>query len=387
MKKKSEAFSRIKQYVNHLEQKYKLMPKVLRVDNGSELTSKAVKEWCAEKGITLKTTVPYSHQQLGVAERFHRTLIELARAILIAKNLPKFLWAEAVAHAAYLRNRAPTRALNGLTPEEAFTGEKPDISHLQEFGSDVWVLTQATNKRGKLDGKAKKSTFVGYNEGPAAIRYYDATQRQVRESRNYAFNWNERDGVDIFVTANSDVPLEGEIETGQNSDQQSSRSDDEAELNSPENIPQPATPNPQPSRIPRFRNPPSNSTPTTPVIPEPEQRSRRQRTQLDYGLLNNPRARPTVRPQQAPAPANETQTEADPTPSASMAVEDEAVDLAFTVASAETLPDSDDVPRSLAEAKRSPLWDYWRVAMEEEMAQLIGMTTWEVGRARQRDPI
>jgi hypothetical protein len=61
-----------------------------------------------------------------------------------------------------------------------------------------------------------------------------------------------------------------------------------------------------------------------------------------------------------------------------MAVEDNITDHAFTVTSAETLPDSDDVPRSLTEAKRSPLWDYWKLAMEEEMAQLFGMKTWEV---------
>jgi hypothetical protein len=86
--------------------------------------------------------------------------------------------------------------------------------------------------------------------------------------------------------------------------------------------------------------------------------------------LNNPRSKPAVKPQPAPAPANKNQTDADQAPSASMAVEDKAANLAFTVASAETLPDSDDVPRSLPEAKRSPLWDYWRVVMEEEMAQL-----------------
>ena len=61
-----------------------------------------------DEGIIIETSAPYSPSQNGVAERFNRTLLELARAMLISKNLPTFLWDEAVAHAAYLRNRAPT---------------------------------------------------------------------------------------------------------------------------------------------------------------------------------------------------------------------------------------------------------------------------------------
>lgn len=68
--------------------------------------------------------------QNGIAERFNRTILELVRAMLIARDLPQFLWAEAAAHAVYLRNRAPSKALDGMTPEEAWTGKKPDVSHL-----------------------------------------------------------------------------------------------------------------------------------------------------------------------------------------------------------------------------------------------------------------
>jgi hypothetical protein len=99
--------------------------------------------------------VTYSPSQNGVAERFNRTLLELARAMLISKDLPIFLWDEAVAHSAYLWNREPTRALNGKTPYEAWHKSKPNISHLREFGSDVWVLDESKN-RSKLDPKSKK---------------------------------------------------------------------------------------------------------------------------------------------------------------------------------------------------------------------------------------
>ena len=62
-----------------------------------------MKKWVAEKGITIETTAPSSPSQNGIAERLNQALLETARAMIIAKGLPKFLWDEAVAHANYLR--------------------------------------------------------------------------------------------------------------------------------------------------------------------------------------------------------------------------------------------------------------------------------------------
>ncbi|KAG2067335.1 hypothetical protein BDR04DRAFT_976296, partial [Suillus decipiens] len=54
-------------------------------------------------------------------------------------NLPRTLWGEAVRHAVWLKNRTPTKALNGGTPLEAATGKKPNLSRLCAWGSKVWV--------------------------------------------------------------------------------------------------------------------------------------------------------------------------------------------------------------------------------------------------------
>ena len=91
------------------------VPKWLQIDNGKELINEKLKKLAAEEGVTIETSAPYSPSQNGVAERFNRTLLELARAMLISKNLPSFLWDKAVAHAAYLCNPAPTQVLNGKT--------------------------------------------------------------------------------------------------------------------------------------------------------------------------------------------------------------------------------------------------------------------------------
>lgn len=83
----------------------------LRSDNGGEYLSDEFKEYLKLKGIYHELMVPYSPQQNGVAERINRTLMESARSMMSHAKLPDKYWAEAIATAAYLKNRTPTNAM------------------------------------------------------------------------------------------------------------------------------------------------------------------------------------------------------------------------------------------------------------------------------------
>ena len=102
LKDKTQAFDHIKEHVAQIKQNFGKVLKWLCFDNGKELVNDKLKKLAADEGIIIETLAPYSPSQNGVAERFNQTLLELARAMLISKNLPTFLWDEAVAHAAYL---------------------------------------------------------------------------------------------------------------------------------------------------------------------------------------------------------------------------------------------------------------------------------------------
>ena len=84
-------------------------------------------------GIKRETTTPHTPEQNGVAERKNRTIVEAARAMLCDQGLPKFLWGEAANTAVYIQNRCPHSALDSKTPEEVFSGKKPDVSHFRIF--------------------------------------------------------------------------------------------------------------------------------------------------------------------------------------------------------------------------------------------------------------
>ena len=101
MKTKEKAFDQIKEQVAKIEQKFSKAPRWIRIDNGKEFVNE-MKKWAAGKEITIETTAPYSPSQNSIAERLNRTLLEMARAMIIAKGLPKFLWDEAVGNANYL---------------------------------------------------------------------------------------------------------------------------------------------------------------------------------------------------------------------------------------------------------------------------------------------
>jgi hypothetical protein len=82
----------------------------------------------------------------------------------------------AVVNAAYTRNRCPSRALPSITPEEAWSGRKPCISHMRAFGCIAFAMVP-DEKRGKLDAKGTKCLFIGYCEGTKAYRLMCAIQK------------------------------------------------------------------------------------------------------------------------------------------------------------------------------------------------------------------
>ncbi len=159
----------------------------LRVDRGTEFVNETLITWCQKKGMELQITAPYSPSQNGVAERMNHTLVELARAMLTASKLPEFLWETAVAHAAYVRNRSYAVTIDNKTPYEGWHGNKPNVAHLREFGTNVWVLLQGQNVARKILQKSKRRAYVGYNDDPKSVIYYNTDTRRCLTSRNYKF--------------------------------------------------------------------------------------------------------------------------------------------------------------------------------------------------------
>ena len=169
------------------------MPKALHANNRKEYVNQALITWCSKQGIQLQFIAPYTPQQNGVAKRFNQTLVELARAMQEAKNLPESLWLTTIAHAAYLRNRAFTNALKTMTPYEHWHLKKPGVTHLREYGSPVIILIEGINVP-KLNLKAQEHLFVGFDDETSSVKYFDRQTKQVKHSCNYCFIHPQSEG-------------------------------------------------------------------------------------------------------------------------------------------------------------------------------------------------
>ena len=161
--------------------------KAIRTDNGGEFTSSEFEAHLRTEGVCHELTIPKNPEQNGVAERMNRTLVETVRSMLSHANLPHRFWAEALSTAAYLRNRSPTKAVNGMTPYEAWSGQKPRVDHLRIFGCQAFAHIPK-DERKKLDSKSKKCILMGYGTSTKGYRLYDLLKRKVIFSRDVIFN-------------------------------------------------------------------------------------------------------------------------------------------------------------------------------------------------------
>lgn len=186
LKKKSDAFEAFKVYKALVENQKSKKLKCLQSDNGTEYLSNEFGEYLKKNGIQRRLTVAYNPEQNGVAERKNRTLEEMARCLLINSELPSSFWAEAVSTANYIRNRCPTKALNGRTPYEAWTGKIPYVGYFREFGCKVFILERGP-KKGKFEERGKKGIFLGYSEESKAYRIWIPEENKIQITRDVRF--------------------------------------------------------------------------------------------------------------------------------------------------------------------------------------------------------
>lgn len=78
----------------------------------------------------------------------------------------------------YVRNRCPTKSLNGLTPYEVWYGHPPDVSYFQQFGCKMFCLNNNLGK-GKLDSRSKEGIFLGYSDQTKGFRMWLKNEQQV----------------------------------------------------------------------------------------------------------------------------------------------------------------------------------------------------------------
>ena len=208
MKKKSETLNCFMKYHKMAETQTGLKLKVIRTDNGGEYLSNAFKSYLEHHGIIHQTTITYTPQQNGVAERMNRTLVDLVRSMLHTKEMDKKFWAEALQTAVYIRNRVVSRTLpECTTPHHRWLGTTPDLSHCRIFGTKCYYVVPKSKVK-KLDPRSREGIFIGYLEKSKGYKLWDPETRTCVMSRDVTF----REDTELSPPSVA-VEVGGDIET------------------------------------------------------------------------------------------------------------------------------------------------------------------------------
>jgi hypothetical protein len=338
LKHKSEATSAMREAFTLLENQSGYTVKVVRTDNGGEYVNKELKDYLKAKGIVHETTMPYSPQQNGKAERLNRSLTTQVRAMLADAQFSESLWAEALITANKLRILSPVSGKE-KTPFELFNGRQPDVSFLRPFGAKVYVQTPKELRTSKLAPVSTPGKLVGFGQGGNGYRVLLSNNRVVT-SRDVLFSPGAAGGSSV-------PPQQKQIEKGSSGSLLAGEEEPQAPAMPHEPAPVPA-PAPAPAPV---------TEAATPGL---------RRTTRGTAGKNNP-LRFVGSSQwpgydRMPVP---TSSEEQPTAPADGSSSDGAAMLAFI-----------KEPASYSEAMASDNAAQWKAACDEEMASLAANGTW-----------
>jgi len=210
LKTKSEAIGAFQAYKARAEKEAEREIKRLRSDGGGEYMGLQFKSCLRVNGISHTVSPPYSPSHNGLAERANRTLIESARCMLEEAGLDKAFWGFAVATAAHIHNRLPSRSHLDRSPLEYWDGKKPSLAHLRICGSVTYTHIP-TEKHGKFDSKSVKCILLGYDEeaGSRVYRLFNPTTKPIECSRDVIIDeYRETKQISDTVETGSEIEIE-----------------------------------------------------------------------------------------------------------------------------------------------------------------------------------
>lgn len=179
---KSQCKIELINYINRCMTQFGRFPKIIRSDRGGEYMDDEVQNFIKTNGIIFQCTVPRCPEQNGISERKNRTLLEAIRTMLMTRNLPKYLWAEALHHANNTFNNIPKEP-DSSSPKEKFFNSVFDYPFI-EFGASVYHTTNPHN-RSKLAERGTSGIFVGIDHNSKGFRIF--SNGKIRVERNVKF--------------------------------------------------------------------------------------------------------------------------------------------------------------------------------------------------------
>nr|GEX13261.1 hypothetical protein [Tanacetum cinerariifolium] len=179
---------------------------------GTEFLNKTLNAFCKEEGIEHQTSTARTPEQNGVVEIWNRTLVEAARTMLSASQLPLFLLAEAIATACYTQNQSIiilTHDKHHITSSMTGNPQSNTFTFLVAYSKGYHVY----NKRTRMIVESIHIRFDEIKE-VSETSVANNTSGLVRQ-RQKASDYDNPDPVpqreDVSSLADADVPSQQEL--------------------------------------------------------------------------------------------------------------------------------------------------------------------------------
>ena len=206
LKKKNETLECLKNFRREIENFMGKKIKSIRADQGSEFTWNAFTSYCKKHGIRLQHSCVRTPQQNGVVERKNRTVVEMARTMLIDSNLSKMFWKEAVGTVVHIQNRCLFRPHTHKTPYELWYGRTPTVKYFKVFRSKCFIKNKNENV-GNFEDKAYEGILLGYSTKSKGYKCYNKYLKKIVESNDVKMAENG-----VVATNHDDSNNEFEVE-------------------------------------------------------------------------------------------------------------------------------------------------------------------------------
>jgi hypothetical protein len=194
-KYKHETQQTVKDFTNEVQCQYGYDILIIQSDNGTNFKNYTLNDFLSDEGIRHQYSSPYTPQQNGVAKRKNRTLMDMARTMLVEFKSPYNFWAEVINTACHATNQLYLHKGLNKTPYEILTGNKPNIRYFRVFGCKCFYLNKGVHLS-KFDSKAIEGIFVGYATKSHAFRIFDKESARVVEVSNVRFDENDGSRVE-----------------------------------------------------------------------------------------------------------------------------------------------------------------------------------------------
>jgi transposase InsO family protein len=157
--------------------------KQLISDGGEEFCNKTLSGILKSQGIQHNVSPPYTPQHNGIAERANKTIIKMARCMLVQSQLAKEWWGEAVRTAALTTNCLPSLSKSCVSPLKQLMKKVPNMAFFQPFGCKTWVIKPAEKQTSKFD-----AILLGYSNNYSCYRVVRVESMEITNTKQAYFD-------------------------------------------------------------------------------------------------------------------------------------------------------------------------------------------------------